>query len=359
MYSKHQKEEAARVAMELKRGLYQPTPRRVRQRLPQASRNRITNRPMSDSSVIRIFQTKCYDEGEDDPWQYLPCLAQDVLPAEVKPLRVGAAKHILANSTARSWHSHVAIDPCYTLLPKTQERLEEQRVAAMGKMRWRSKGAGRIGPNLPAPKTAKSQGPGYHSSRVDWTPVFARGKILLYVVDADAAGDNPDLPAKLTDSKNLAKFVSNVLPGLLQTMQRRYGWSDLPRTVVHDKGSYMVSPFHNRLQADFAAGLNAGGFRSWVGNDGDSAKWLVKKFGDVYIHETAIAHVRRLLDNDFCHSDLHESPAHFKRRMQKVEDHMNSPAFAAADGGGLPSLAKDLRERCELLIELKGERLPK
>ena len=138
VYSQHQKEEVARVAMELKRGLYQPTPRRVRQRLPQASRNRITNRPMSDSSVIRIFQTKCYDEGEDDPWQYLPCLAQDVLPAEVKPLRVGAAKHILANSTARSWHSHVAIDPCYTLLPKTQERLEEQRVAAMGKMRWRS-----------------------------------------------------------------------------------------------------------------------------------------------------------------------------------------------------------------------------
>ena len=45
--------------------------------------------------------------------------------------------------------------------------------------------------------------------------------------------------------------------------------------------------------------------------------------------------------------------------MQKVVRHMNSADFARdAAGGGLPSLARDLRARCEQVILLKGERLP-
>ena len=46
--------------------------------------------------------------------------------------------------------------------------------------------------------------------------MFARGKLLIYVVDPEEAATNSDLPAKLADSRNLAKFVRNVLPGLLE-----------------------------------------------------------------------------------------------------------------------------------------------
>ena len=81
--------------------------------------------------------------------------------------------------------------------------------------------------------------------------------------------------------------------------------------------------------------------------------------GDVYLHETVIAHIRRLLDNEFAHNKLTESPEHFRQRMQLVESHMNSPAFSACGGNGLPGLAKQLRDRCQKLILLKGERLPK
>ena len=77
------------------------------------------------------------------------------------------------------------------------------------------------------------------------------------------------------------------------------------------------------------------------------------------MHETVIAHIRRLLDGDFAHHKLHETPAHFIQRMQQVEDHMNSAAFAACGGGGLQGLAKELRIRCEEVIRRKGERLPK
>ena len=121
----------------------------------------------------------------------------------------------------------------------------------------------------------------------------------------------------------------------------------------------MIPPMHNRLQTDFAEALRQGGFRSWVGTEVDSAKWLVRKFGNVFPHETAIAHIWRLLDNDFSHTQLHESPAHFRLRMQKMEDFMNSAAFSAEGGRGLLGLAKSLRERCEEVVRRGGERLPK
>ena len=148
----------------------------------------------------------CYDEDEDDPWQFLDSIKQDVLPSTTKPLRVKACKQILADTTPRSWYGQVAIDPCYSLLPKTEDRSEEQLIKAMGSKKWRSKGS-RVQANFRAPATVGTQGTGnnYHTNRVDCTPVFARGKILIYVLDKDAAAARDDLPEKLTDSKNLAK----------------------------------------------------------------------------------------------------------------------------------------------------------
>ena len=155
------------------------------------------------------------------------------------------------------------------------------------------------------------------------------------------------------------EVYGNVLPGLLEKMKNKHGWADVPRVVVHDKASYMVSPAHGRLQITFAAGLEGGGFRSWAGTAADDASWMVRKFGDVYLHETVISHIRRLLDIDFAHNKLHETPAHFRKRVQKVEDFMNSPRFTALGGNGLLGLAKELRQRCQEGIDRKGERLPK
>lgn len=355
IYTEHQKDEVARVAMDLKRKLIAPTPRRVRARLPEVTRRADTGGRMSKQTVARIFVVRCYDVEEDDPWQYLPCVSQDVLPLELLPLRVKAAKHILGMTTATSWRSHVAIDPCYSLLSKTQERLEEQKVAAMGKNRWQSKGARRIGCNLRGPATNNTQ-KGSNVTRVDWTPIFARGKVSIYVVEADAARSDESLPKKLADAANLAKFVRAVLPKQLEKMKAQHGWSDLPRVLVHDKASYMVTAYHERLHVTFAAALHEAGFRSWVG---DSTEWLVKKFGDMYLHETVIAHIRRLLDNDFAANKLFETPNQFRVRMKKVEDHLNSDAFASPGGMGLEGLARELRARCEDMILRKGERLPK
>ena len=216
--------------------------------------------------------------------------------------------------------------------------------------------ARRTGANLRAPSTAKTQSSG-DTLQVHWTPVFARGKIHIHV--CDPALVSPVYPAKLNDSANLSKFVVHVLPRILEDMCIAHGWPNTPRTIVHDKASYMVTPSHDRLNVTFAGALAEAGFRSWLGGLADSTKWLVARWGDVYLHETAIAHIRRLLDGDHRSDALHESVGHFTARMRRVEAHMNSEAFAAPGGRGLNGLSKGLRARCQEVVRLRGGRIPK
>ena len=62
-------------------------------------------------------------------------------------------------------------------------------------------------------------------------------------------------------------------------------------------------------------------------------------------------------NNDFACEHANETVEQFRRRMEKVAEHMNSASFGT--GGGLGSLAKQLRPRCEELVRVAGERLPK
>ena len=354
-YSEHVKNEVARVGMDLKRKLIRPTPRKVRARLHNLARNAETGAPISDTTVQTIFQTRCYDKSVDDPWQYLPCLSQDCLPGSLLPKRVACGKHVLKIVHPTSWTSQVSIDPCYSLLAKTAERQEEQAIQAMGKEKWMSPGCRREGSNPRAPATTKTQSGG-DVARVDWTPIFAKGRLTIYVVDPLTTDRN--MPPKLLDSANISKFIRNVLPDVLKSMQRKYGWNDLPRTLVHDKASYFVDNKNQRLQFTFHNALKATGMRSWIGDVNTPTDWLVKKFGDFYLHETINAHIRRLESTDFVCRHLCETPAQFKARMQKIEDFMNSPDFRAEGGNGLLGLAKEMRSRAEGIMRSGGERLP-
>lgn len=157
----------------------------------------------------------------------------------------------------------------------------------------------------------------------------------------------------------MSKFVRNVLPDILETMQTKYGWNDLPRTLVHDKASYFVDNKNQRLQFHFHNSLKAVGMRSWIGNIDTPTTWLAKKFGDFYLHETINSHIRRLESQDFVCRHLCETPGQFKIRMQKIENFMNSPSFKAEGGKGLLGLAKEMRWRAEYLVQHGGERIPK
>ena len=100
----------------------------------------------------------------------------------------------------------------------------------MGKLKCQSKKSRRKGVNPRAPKTALSQYSG--NLPASWTPVFARGKIKIYLCGLGDGG-----PEKFTDSNAFAQFIRGVLPRLLREMQQKHGWSTTPRVVIHGKAS--------------------------------------------------------------------------------------------------------------------------
>ena len=81
--------------------------------------------------------------------------------------------------------------------------------------------------------------------------------------------------------------------------------------------------------------------------------------GDLYLHETVISHVRRLLATKFMRKALNEKPWEFKARMLKVEKYMNYEMGKNGRGKALQELGDTLHQRSEALKQLQGERLPK
>ena len=142
-------------------------------------------------------------------------------------------------------------------------------------------------------------------------------------------------------------------------MKKEWKWSNIPRVLLHDKASYFVNSQKHCLNDTFAAGLRAGGFTSWVSSGGGDCSWLARNLGDLYLHETAISHVRRLLSQKFMRKALNESPGEFRARMSKVEKHMNYKMGKHGRGQALLELGESLHERCEALKQRQGERLPK
>ena len=339
----------AKTAMGLKKKLMAPTPERVRISMPRKTINKKTKQPISDKSMQGIFKAHCYDEDKNDLWHYRNAVQQDCLTERDYPARIRFAKHVLRNVTQNAAWNFVAIDPCYSMLPTQQHKADLLKIAAMGNKKWMSKKSARKGANLRAPRTAKTQIDS--CIIVPWTPVFARGRLKLVVLT--------DAKAKLTTSAHVASFVRDTLPGVLASMKKEWKWSTIPRVVLHDKATYFVNNVNNVLNKKFAAGLRAGGFTSWACPDGDDCKWLAGNLGDLYLHETVISHVRRLLATKFMRKALSEKPGEFKARMLKVEKYMNYTMGRNGPGQALSELGNTLHERCEALIERKGERLPK
>ena len=111
----------------------------------------------------------------------------------------------------------------------------------------------------------------------------------------------------------------------------------------------------NHLQGAFADALRDAGMRSWLGDR--STNWMSPRWGDVFPHETLIAHIRRLLATEFACNRLNETHAQFRKRLDAVERRLNDNW--GEGGTGLLRLAKSMRGRCAEVVRRKGERIPK
>ena len=84
--------------------------------------------------------------------------SKDYLSDTMKESRVTFADNILERFPRASWWSHVAIDPCISILASSEAQSQDQKIAAMGKMKMMSPKSRFKGANTRAPSTAKTQG---------------------------------------------------------------------------------------------------------------------------------------------------------------------------------------------------------
>ena len=86
---------------------------------------------------------------------------------------------------------------------------------------------------------------------------------------------------------------------------------------------------------------------------------MVRKWGDVYPHETLIAHIRRLLDQEARLLAAFGNACTVQTAAPAGGGPPELGRLAAPAGTGLLGLAKELRTRCQKVVGLKGERVPK
>ena len=93
-YTEHQEKEAARVAMTLKAQRRRVCPALVGATLPKKLVNPDTGKPMSDWKLRQTFQTRCHDEDEDDPWEWLTCASLTCPARSLDPLTRSLARSL-------------------------------------------------------------------------------------------------------------------------------------------------------------------------------------------------------------------------------------------------------------------------
>ena len=101
------------------------------------------------------------------------------------PYRVKTADHVLKKVTENAAFNFIAIDPCFSMLPRVEEKAVLLKIAQLGYKKWMSKKTRRKGTNLRAPAIAKTQKEA--CDIVPWTPVFTRGCLKLVVLTEKGA----------------------------------------------------------------------------------------------------------------------------------------------------------------------------
>ena len=128
-----------------------------------ATLNPHTQKPFSDKVIRGVFCKDCFDFVAAHPWKLQMPLQKVFLPADVKAHRLAMCRQILeaeAHGSDAAWWSRnvVWIDPCASILPRSQRQYEKMRRAQLGnKKRFISDDARMYSRNLRAPPQATKQ----------------------------------------------------------------------------------------------------------------------------------------------------------------------------------------------------------
>ena len=328
----------AQAAMAIKREGLEPTVPLVRQRCDKAAINEKTDAPFTDQTILRVFTTRCKDDGSDMPWSRINPLQKTALPQFLMDARFAWATQLQADGATPGWfHRHcVWVDPCYNILTESPRQAFNQDMAKYGKgKRWGSEDMRTYARNQRAsPYGGKQQQ--FGDRKVWWFIVLTRGKIHIEVM---ATGWRQT-------GLGMAAFVDR-LPRLLPRMVG--AGAALPRVIVSDRGPGFYQSSTGHICNEYSSALQAHGFRAFAGAD---ASTQPPDCADVFLHETAVAWIRNYMrTRPFSrHGSLDAQQTRLEAMLLECEQHINS-------NHDVDGLCRQFPRRMEELVDAEGGRL--
>ena len=331
----------ARSAMALKstQGV-EPSVAAVVENCPSATLNPETEEPFTDKYILRVFRQYCFDDGADNPWDLHYPYQKTALPDWLKAQRLTWAKAIKQLKHTAAWFAqHVVwMDPCNTVVPGRPRSAFDATQASYGKdRRWMSKDKKAWSRNQRAAPYGGKQAQ-WGDKRIWWFVIVSRGVVHLCPMEEDWA----------QTAQGMASMVDK-LDGILRKMLGAS--AHVPRVVFTDRGPGFYQGSTGSICTAYKEALGRHEFRPFAGNN---ATWQPADMPDLFPHERVVSWVRLYFKkHPFSRSaDIDANCAAFLKTLKAAEKHINDNYDVAGVCSGVPA-------KVELLIEKKGERLPK
>ena len=138
-------------------------------------------------------------------------------------------------------------------------------------------------------------------------------------------------------------------PGRQTSLSSRFPSGEKPTVVFTDRGWGFFAARTGAITPAYKASLEEAGLRAF---QGESAGFQCGELGDILLHETAVAWLRRLMEKSMPAAPWKETRdaycARLKQQCQKVNDKYDVTA-----------LCKEFPKRLQELVSKKGEKIGK
>ena len=300
----------ARSAMAMKARGEEPTYASVLAANPLALKNPQTGELASKSTVYDILKTMCYDDSDSphDTWTHLTRHSATALRADIIDHRLRWQQWMTELNHQPAWYfKHLVwTDFCSSILPRSEKRHQEMKLARKGKKGWGSQATKKDSKNLKG-NTSSLKQKSHDSIKIWWAPILARGKLHVEVFGEGFPGEKEEGAAVLVSK-------------LRSAINIRFPGDDQPDIVFVDRGPGFWNVMGGNITKGFKRALQENGLRTLYGDDG----WRQPgKLADVLLHETAVSWIRSREQKCRVSCPWTENVADFTARLKGV-------AFSAA-----------------------------
>ena len=303
---------------------------------PKATLNSNTGRAVDKKVVYNILRKRCYDDPDDpeDRWTHDVRNSKEALTPKQQEVRHTWSLVMLQLAHRPAWYYEKVIwtDLCNTILPRTEQKAQEQLIARKGRRGWGSKKTKKASKNLRGSLSTLKQ-KSYGTIKVWWAPILMKGKLHIEVLGDKFPGEKVE---------GMAQFVTKVR----HSVNARFKGDDQPSILFTDRGQGFYT-LNGHITGEYQAALQEHSFTAFAG---DNASKQPGKMGDVLLHETAVSWIRYREGKTRPKEPWHESAADFAIKMKAICQDINDTLEVA-------DLCRSFPKRLQELKDREGDRL--